>query len=233
MVRHRSHGASRSPLTPRPTDASELGSTGTASKLPVESTYRKAESSLPDNRSLTDFEQILIGLLTRNSQSGYELKRYFATTPASVYQPSSGALYPALRRLERGGLLTAEQVPSAGRRTQRRYRATPAGRAAHLQWLRRPVTPATISRDLGTHLMRFVMAEGILTPAEVLRLLTDLADALEDFVTDIEHYRSSVSLPGRHPDLALRHGIEVHRASLEWARSTAEALAAAAQASGN
>jgi hypothetical protein len=51
-------------------------------------------------------------------------------TPAVVYQPSSGALYPALRRLERRGLLSAEQAHSAGKRRQRRYQLTPAGQGA-------------------------------------------------------------------------------------------------------
>lgn len=35
--------------------------------------------------------------------SGYDLKRIFATTPVGLYQPSSGTLYPALRRLEQRG----------------------------------------------------------------------------------------------------------------------------------
>lgn len=177
-----------------------------------------------EQRPLTDFEQILLGLLARNPHSGYELKRFFAATPAVAYQPSSGALYPALRRLERRGLLTAEQAPSAGRRTQRRYRLTPAGRSAHREWLRRPVETSTIARDLGTHVMRFVMAEPVLAPEETLRLLNDLAGAIETFVANTERYLEATPLPGRHPRLALRHGIEVHRASLAWVRSAIETL---------
>jgi hypothetical protein len=51
-------------------------------------------------RQLTSFEQILLGLTCMAPASGYDLKRIFAATPMGVYQPSSGALYPALRRLE-------------------------------------------------------------------------------------------------------------------------------------
>lgn len=84
-------------------------------------------------------------------------------------------------------------------------------------------------RDLGIYLMRIVMAEDVLSRGEVLGLLTDIADALEVFVTGIERYLRSDSLPGRHPDRALRHGIEVHRASLRWARSAIETLGADAK----
>jgi DNA-binding PadR family transcriptional regulator len=185
-----------------------------------------------ERRDLTDFEHILLGLLARGPSSGYELKKFFATTPAIVYQPSSGALYPALRRLERRGLLRAEQVPSAGKRRQRRYQLTPAGRAAHASWLRQPVEPSTVGADLGTHLMRFVMAEGVLSQKEVLSFLDDLASALQGFIASITDYLATTPLPGRHPRLALRHGIEVHQASLDWVRAAIETLQATQEASG-
>jgi DNA-binding PadR family transcriptional regulator len=183
-------------------------------------------------RRLTDFEQILIGLLAQSPSSGYELKKFFATTPAVVYQPSSGALYPALRRLERRGLLSAEPSSSAGKRWQRRYQLTPAGQAVHAKWLRQPVDPSTVSRDLGTHLMRFVMAEQSLSAEEVLCFLTDLDSALQTFIANIKTYLATTPLSGRHAQLALRHGIEVHQASLDWARSAIETIRAAQQASG-
>jgi DNA-binding PadR family transcriptional regulator len=179
-----------------------------------------------DKGSLTDFEQILLGLLARNPRSGYELKRFFATTPAVAYQPSSGTVYPALRRLEQRGLLSGTDTPSAGRRTQRRYRPTPAGHTAHLGWLRQPVESDTIARDLGVHLMRFVMAERVLAPAEILGFLRDLAGALDSFIADTERYVEATPLPGRHPHLALRHGLDVHRASLAWVGTAIETITA-------
>jgi len=103
-------------------------------------------------RQLTSFEQILLGLICRAPSSGYDLKRIFAVTPMGLYQPSSGTLYPALRRLEERGLVQA-QVPSAqngqSARHRRVYEATEAGRAVNLSWLRTPVEPATVARDLG------------------------------------------------------------------------------------
>ena len=51
-------------------------------------------------RQLTSFEHILMGLVCLSPASGYDLKRTFAATPMGIYQPSSGSLYPALRRLE-------------------------------------------------------------------------------------------------------------------------------------
>jgi DNA-binding PadR family transcriptional regulator len=177
-------------------------------------------------RSLTDFEQVLLGLIASEPRSGYGLKKLFNASPASVYQPSPGALYPALRRLEDRGLLRAEKKVSSGRRAQRLYHVTEAGRAVHLDWLRQPVVPDTVVSDLGLHLMRFALMETNLPREAVLAFLADLADALEGFVSGVEQFVASgtgQSLP-RHAVLALEHGIVMHRASLEWARSAAAAL---------
>ena len=179
---------------------------------------------MPPPRRLTDFEQILLGLTVISPRSGYDLKRYFDSTPAAVYEPSSGALYPALHRLEQRGLLRSELAVSVGKREHRRYVPTETGREAHLGWLRAPLDPATVGRDLGVHLMRFVMAERQCSPEEVLSLLRDLGDALESFIAAMEAYLQDTPLPGRHPALAIEHGLTVHQASLAWVRSAIQQL---------
>ena len=176
-------------------------------------------------RALTDFEQILLAHIEETPSSGYELKQFFRTTPAAVYQPSGGALYPALHRLEQRGLLQAEEATS-GRRTRRVYRTTAAGRAATRRWVSEPVDPTSVGRDLGLHLMRFVFMERILSPSEVHAFLMDLADALETFLEGMERYVATNAPPGHHPRLALEHGIAVHRVGLSWAKSTMTTLAA-------
>jgi DNA-binding MarR family transcriptional regulator len=141
-----------------------------------------------------------------------------------VYRHSPGALYPALRRLVDRELLSVEETVSEGGRRIRVYRTTDAGLELHLEWLRRPVDPATIGNDLALHLMRFAMMEG-LDRSEVAAFLKSLADALDGFVTGMESY-----LAGQEQwdswfgTTAVRHGIAVHRASLEWARQTLREL---------
>ena len=181
------------------------------------------QASLP-GRPLTDFEHILLGTIDAGPSSGYQLKKHFSASPSSIYQPSPGALYPALRRLEARGLLRAERI-SNGRRDQRRYHATEAGHHAHLDWLRQPVVPDRVGADLGLYLMRFAQMENRLPPADVLAFLTDLAAALEAFVAGLERFLASGALAGRPlPELAVGHGLAVHRASLDWARSALKTL---------
>jgi PadR family transcriptional regulator, regulatory protein AphA len=181
-------------------------------------------------RPPTPFEHILLGLICLSPSSGYDLKRPFTVTPMGVYQPSSGALYPALRRLEQHGLVQAREPNGDGdgaARRRRVYEPTVAGRAAHEAWLRAPVDPATVAADLGLHLMRFVMMEHVFTQDEVLAFLRSFADAMEAFTAQLERY-AAANADGGHPRLALEHGLAVHQASLRWARDTIAALLAVA-----
>ncbi len=176
-------------------------------------------------RPLTDFEQVLLGVIASEPRSGYGLKKMFSSSPASVYQPSPGALYPALRRLEERSLLRAAKQVSSGRRALRLYHLTEAGLAVHLEWLRKPVVPETVGADLGQHLMRFSLMENYLERAEVIAFLAALGDALDGFVRGMEQFVASRQGALRqHAVLALEHGIAIHWASLEWVRSAMAVL---------
>jgi DNA-binding PadR family transcriptional regulator len=177
-------------------------------------------------RELTEFEQVLLGMIAAAPSTGYDLKQAFATTPLGVYQPSSGALYPALRRLERRGLLCAEQAAADHERSRRRfvYHLTEEGRAAHAAWVRLPVDPATVTTDLPLHVMRFVMMERAAPRADVLAFLADLRDALAASLEQLEAYAAATNPPGRHVPLALDHGIATYAASLAWTKRTINAL---------
>jgi hypothetical protein len=87
------------------------------------------------------------------------------------------------------------------------------------------VVPETVAAELGQHLMRFSLMENYLERAEVIAFLADLGDALDGFVRGMEQFVASRQgvLP-RHAVLALEHGIVMHRASLEWARSAMAVL---------
>jgi DNA-binding PadR family transcriptional regulator len=187
-------------------------------------------------RRLTDFEQVLLGLIAAAPSTGYDLKHQFAATPLGVYQPSSGALYPALRRLELRGLLRAERGDPVGDRRARRrfvYHITEQGRAAHASWVHQPVNRATVATDLPLHLMRFVMMEKLLSRAEVLSFLADLRDALAAFLDGLEEFAAAAAAETdrRHPALALDHGVSAHAASLAWTKRTINALARQEQGS--
>jgi PadR family transcriptional regulator, regulatory protein AphA len=181
---------------------------------------------MPRSR-LTGFEQVLLGMIFVQPSTGYELKRRFATTPLGAYQPSSGALYPALDRLERRGLLASDALPPAdGGRPRRLYHLTEDGSRVHLDWVREPVVPETVAQDLGLHLLRFVMMAQVLPEEAVVGFLDSLRAALAVFVASLERQVDAMDAVGNpYAELAVEHGLAVHRASLAWAEQAVTRLA--------
>ncbi len=97
-------------------------------------------------------ELAVLGLLSEQPLHGYELKKRLSDTLGPLWGISFGSLYPALRRLERGGAIEAVEPaddpptmvptgsvkgdlatarvrrrPRTGLRTRKAYRITPAG----------------------------------------------------------------------------------------------------------
>lgn len=75
-----------------------------------------------------EFGLLLLGLLARREMYGYELVAELRAATEGAINLPEGTVYPALRRLERDGLLAARWVDTAGGTPRRRYYAlTPRG----------------------------------------------------------------------------------------------------------
>jgi DNA-binding PadR family transcriptional regulator len=170
----------------------------------------------PDD--VTDFQFTLLGLLTFGPMAGYDLKKAFATSPLSRYSPSSGGIYPALGRLEKMGLAEAYVDSADELRPRRVFSPTPAGLQALDTWLCRPVDRETVSRNISTVPLRFVLMERRLARVQVLAFLDDLTAALEVYLADLARHQAATSAnAGHHAVLALDFGVSMVRTQLAWA----------------
>jgi len=58
----------------------------------------------------------LLGLLTGKPSSGYDLRKFFASTAVGTFSDSPGAIYPALQRLAASGLIRGQIEERGGLR---------------------------------------------------------------------------------------------------------------------
>ena len=81
-----------------------------------------------------------LGLLMRGPASGYELKKRIEEGPFCHFlQASFAAIYPALSRLTKEGLVTATAKAQANRPDKKIYAITPEGRHAFLETIAGPL----------------------------------------------------------------------------------------------
>ncbi len=71
---------------------------------------------------------IVLKLLRAGPANGWDLTQSIQLVSRGVLDVNYGSLYPALRRLEAGGFVTARWAPSPNNRRARYYELTAAGR---------------------------------------------------------------------------------------------------------
>ena len=129
-------------------------------------------------RELTTTEYVILGLLSTAPQTGYTIIHTLEMTD-SGWSASSGSIYPALRRLERLGVIQGDLEVMHTTRLRKVYKITDRGESVLDSWLR------SVPRvDLSNHdipLIKFLFAERRLSRDEVLRWLDDYEHCMDAF----------------------------------------------------
>src|SRR5258708_30865053 len=113
------------------------------------------------HRKLSEMEACVMALIWSNGSSPpYALREVFLKSPSPQWSGSAGAIYPLVKRLERGKLIRSS-AHSIGRREGKLFALTAAGSRAVEKWLE-PSVP-----DLVTG----VPPAPLPTPILLLRLL--------------------------------------------------------------
>lgn len=133
---------------------------------------------------LTELEgSILSELQHRGSQTAFQIRRSFATSPSVEWRGSAGAVYPAIKRLERDGLING--VAKGDGRATRLLSITEEGHRAMMAWATEPARAVSVGID------PFRMRAGIwlgLPATERENALRSIRQALRESVEALETY---------------------------------------------
>src|SRR5690349_17571279 len=130
----------------------------------------------------------LLGLLQQVPLSGYGVRKMFASSPMGSYSDSPGAIYPALQRQEKAGLIRGRVEDSSGLRRKKIYRPTDAGVSALKQWLRSPVTREEVVRGINELVLRLSFMDPVIGEAGTLQFLHALRDELQAYIPTLWEY---------------------------------------------
>ena len=82
----------------------------------------------PGDRLQGTLDLLILRVLRQESMHGWGIAQHIQQISREVLQVNQGSLYPALRRLEERGWISAEWGTSENNRRARYYRLTTAGR---------------------------------------------------------------------------------------------------------
>jgi DNA-binding PadR family transcriptional regulator len=175
-------------------------------------------------RPPTLYEHAILGTLQAEPASAYGLMQRFATTPLGHYGSGSpGAVYPALRRLRRAGLVAVAPAGGAVRGT--RLHATTSGRASLRRWAAQPMTQEDLVTRDAELMLRFACLEHA-SVGETRRFLSAYAAAARAQAREVAAWtRSAGRKLTRHRRLALEYGVADYVMKTRWAERALSAFA--------
>jgi DNA-binding PadR family transcriptional regulator len=89
---------------------------------------------------------VILGMISREPRSGYEIKALVDNSTRFFWAASYGQIYPQLKRLSEAGLVEGSDVPR-GERKRNVYAITEAGRRELEDWLRQPPRTAEMREE--------------------------------------------------------------------------------------
>lgn len=167
---------------------------------------------------------VILGMVSREARSGYEIKALVDNTTRFFWAASYGQIYPELRRLSAAGLVEGMDAPR-GERKRTVYAITAKGEEELKAWLRQP--PQTFEmREEGLLKLFF---SGVLDPGEATATLeamrayrAGLAERLRELEPKAEEKEHELDDP--FPLMVLRGGIEFNEWFAGWCERMAEQL---------
>ena len=167
----------------------------------------------------------ILGLIAQAPCSGYDVRKVFATTPMGHFSASPGAIYPALKRLEKEGLIRGTVDRAQTLRPRQVYSLTAKGRKALCDALVRPVRREDVIWHMDQLMLRFVFMGNALGRKATCDFLKDFVREVEAYVVELQGHM------GRFPPdtppyarLGLQHGIDSYRMNAQWARRALRGL---------
>jgi len=161
----------------------------------------------------------LLGLIWQKPSSGYDLRKFFSSSPIRSFSDSPGAIYPALRRLEGKRLIRSRIANQDARRRRKIFEITSRGRHAVRRWQNQPITRDDVVHNAGALMMRFAFMDEFADKATTLRFLRSFRQQLTAYLADLRRYLKTnlqfMSVSGR---LALESGIQGYATLLRWTK---------------
>jgi DNA-binding PadR family transcriptional regulator len=198
--------------------------------LKAGSVYVKADIR-KHGRSMTTLGYAILGLLSREELSGYDLTRRMAGSVGYFWSARHSQIYPELARLEEGGYVTYSVVEQSERPDKKVYEITAEGLDALGEWVTRPPVPRPIRDELTLKTYSVWLADKEeatrLFREEELRHEEQLAHYEELRAWMEEEWQEELTSTGS-PEFAsyatLRRGIGYEREYGEWCRWMADSM---------
>jgi DNA-binding PadR family transcriptional regulator len=171
-------------------------------------------------------EFILLGLLTHESLSGYDLKKQIDLMIGQFWEVGYGQLYPTLKSLEEEGFITGASAESSKGPERIVYSITESGRAKLTEWLLLPAQKENVKYEI----LLKVFFGSLLPPAETIKKIEEFKQRGAGNLELLGQYKQNLQVMLAENDdhlyfyLTVLFGEHIYQAYLEWADEAVKLL---------
>lgn len=174
-----------------------------------------------------DSTYAILGILTTNCRSCYEIKQFIDNSLNHFWKISYGQIYPTLKRLEEEGLATVQTSAQEGKPERKEYFLTEKGKEVLKNWLEKPLKQLPVERNEVLLKLFFGRHQ---TKEQSLYLLEDYKQKLKNLYQTYEGIEEGIARHNHHQHDAkywlftLDYGKRVTEAAIAWCDATIKEL---------
>jgi len=168
--------------------------------------------------SPTYIDYVMLGIIQEKPISGYGILQSFDSIVPGNFKSSPGTIYPALKRLERFGLVQSREQENS---TKKAFHLSSRGQVFLIAWLLGPVQLEDIKKRREELLLRFVFMDDLISQNEKIVFLSSFRDQVKHYITELKALAKRKSSENAlHKVLGITHEIESYKASLRWCKKS-------------
>lgn len=163
---------------------------------------------------------VILGFLFDQNMTGYEIKQMMLNSTSNFIDASFGSIYPALKKLEKDGLISFAEFIE-GSRYKKLYSITEKGKEEFLIWLKKPCVFTPFNYEYLTKLFFYNHLE----KNEILQLINSFTTTVNAELEKLKRIEDECRQYMKFFDYAtLRFGKEYYEMIIKWYEKLIEAM---------
>jgi DNA-binding PadR family transcriptional regulator len=151
-----------------------------------------------------NIQNVILGFLSEQPMSGYDIKRKMELSVAHFFDASFGAIYPALKRMEKDGYVKKEIIQQDGKPNKNLFVITDQGREEFQKYMKSPINPTIMRSDL---LIRLFFGR-FATKENVIRWMENEKEKEQQQLDSLSLVKSNYPNIDRFQEITLHYGLE-------------------------
>jgi len=163
---------------------------------------------------------VILGLLSIEPLSGYDIKKFIARSIRHFWSESNGQLYPTLNTLLSNKLIALDRIEQKGKKVSHLYSITEEGRSVLERWLAEKTEGKKIHRD--EDLLKLFFCKNV-SPDVCLELLRSREKRVQEKLEEFQEIQEDIKKYSDSPHYRfwifnLKNGLYQAEAELRWCR---------------